>query len=43
MVNKIAEAARLIYNDDLVDYSNDIDNLVLELYGLKAEYLYIYS
>ena len=41
--NKIAEAVRLIYNDDLVDYSNDIDNLVLELYGLKAEYLYIYS
>ena len=43
LANKIAEAARLIYNDDLVDYSNDIDNLVLELYGLKAKYLYIYS
>jgi hypothetical protein len=43
LANKIAEAVRLIYNDDLVDYSNDIDNLVLELYGLKAEYLYIYS
>jgi hypothetical protein len=39
----IIEAVKLIYNSNLVDYSDTIDNLVLELYDLKTEYLYIYS
>ena len=43
LVYSIIEAVKLIYNSNLVDYSNTIDNLVLELYSLKAEYLYIYS
>jgi hypothetical protein len=43
LVYSIIEAVKLIYNSNLGDYSNTIDNLVLELYGLKAEYLYIYS
>jgi len=42
LADSIIEAVNLIYNGDLADHSNDIDNLVLGLYGLSADYLYIY-
>ncbi len=42
LANSIIEAVKLIYNTGTVDCVGDIDSLVLELYNLKAEYLYIY-
>ena len=38
LANKIAEAVRLIYNDDLLDYSNDMESLISELYGLGDKF-----
>jgi len=42
LADSIIEAVKFIYNGGLADYSNEIDNLILGLYDLKAEYSYIY-
>lgn len=43
VANKIIEIVKLICNDSATKHINDIENLVLELYGLKDECSYIYS
>jgi hypothetical protein len=42
VADNIIEIVKLIYDSDVAKYSNDIENSVLELYGLKAECSYIY-